>query len=53
MIVVVEEICDDHLVVNALSDAEIGSKRHINLPGVILSLPALIDKDKEDILFGI
>ncbi|EKD25597.1 MAG: hypothetical protein ACD_80C00012G0013 [uncultured bacterium (gcode 4)] len=53
LIVVVEEICDDHLVVNALSDAEIGSKRHINLPGVILSLPALIDKDKEDILFGI
>lgn len=51
--VVVEEKHKDHLVVKALSDATIGSRRHINLPGVKLSLPAMIDKDKEDILFGI
>ena len=53
LIAVVQEISDDYLLVIAWSDAEIGSKRHINLPGVILSLPALIDKDKEDILFWI
>ncbi len=53
LVVVVEKICTDHLVVCALTDAEIWSKRHINLPWVHISLPALIDKDKEDILFGI
>ncbi len=53
LVVVVKEVLEDHLLVTALSDAEIGSKRHINLPWVNISLPALIDKDKEDILFGI
>ena len=32
LIVEVKEIAKDHLVVKALNDAEIGSKRHINLP---------------------
>jgi pyruvate kinase len=31
----------------------IGSRRHINLPGVHVSLPALTDKDKEDIRLGL
>lgn len=53
LVVVVEEIYDDHLLVIALNDAEVWSKRHINLPWVSISLPALIDKDKEDILFWI
>lgn len=51
--VVVKQKLADHLLVTALSDATIWSRRHINLPGVNLSLPALIEKDKEDILFGI
>ena len=34
LLVEVKEIVKDHLVVQALNDAEIGSKRHINLPGV-------------------
>lgn len=34
LLVEVKEIAKDHLVVKALNDAEIGSKRHINLPGV-------------------
>ena len=53
LVVVVKEIHKDHLLVTALSDAEIWSKRHINLPWVSISLPALIDKDKEDIIFWI
>lgn len=53
LIVEVKEIAKDHLVVKALNDAEIGSKRHINLPWVKIWLPAMIDKDKTDILFGI
>lgn len=53
LVVVVTEIFKDHLVVKAMSDAEIWSRRHINLPWVSLSLPAMIEKDKEDILFWI
>ena len=53
LLVEVKEIKKDHLVVKALNDAEIGSKRHINLPWVKVSLPAMIEKDRTDILFGI
>ncbi len=34
LLVEVKELAKDHLVVKALNDAEIGSRRHINLPGV-------------------
>lgn len=37
----------------ALSDGLIGSKRHINLPGVKLRLPSLTQKDEGDLLFAI
>lgn len=47
------ECGQDYLRVKALNDAQIGSKRHINLPGVKLSLPSMIEKDKADLLFGI
>lgn len=53
LLVEVKEVAKDHLVVKALNDAEIWSRRHINLPGVKISLPAMIEKDKTDILFGI
>jgi len=49
---VIEKI-KNTLVVKALNDAEIGSKRHINLPWVKVSLPAMIEKDRTDILFWI
>lgn len=29
------------------------SKRHVNLPGIRVNLPAITEKDKQDILFGI
>lgn len=51
--VLVKEKHKDYLVVIVLNDATIWSRRHINLPWVKLSLPAMIDKDKEDILFWI
>ena len=36
-----------------LTDGQMGSRRHINLPGVRLSLPALTPKDHADIALGL
>jgi len=36
-----------------LTAGELGSRRHINLPGVHLSLPALTSKDREDVAVGL
>jgi pyruvate kinase len=32
-----------------LTDGELGSRRHINLPGVNISLPSITEKDRKDI----
>lgn len=44
---------EGYVEVEAQNDAIIGSRRHVNLPGVKIRLPGIMDKDKEDILFGI
>jgi len=31
----------------------LGSKRHVNLPGIKVNLPSITAKDREDILFGV
>jgi pyruvate kinase len=36
-----------------LNEGAMGSRRHINLPGVRVSLPALTDKDRADVALGI
>jgi pyruvate kinase len=36
-----------------LTDGELGSRRHINLPGVRVSLPALTEKDIADVGLGL
>jgi pyruvate kinase len=36
-----------------LTEGSLGSRRHINLPGVHVSLPALTDKDKADVVLGL
>ncbi len=51
--VVVQEKAVDHVVVVALHSITIKQRRHINLPGVKLKLPGLIDQDKKDVLFAI
>lgn len=54
MDVIVKEKASDHLVVEALhSMKNVKQRRHVNLPGVRLRLPGLIDQDKVDALFAI
>jgi pyruvate kinase len=36
-----------------LTEGKLGSRRHINLPGVKVSLPALTAKDIKDVMFGL
>ena len=37
----------------ALNDGVIGGKKSVNVPGISLNLPALTQKDKDDLLFAI
>jgi len=50
-IVSIEE--DGTVVAKAKQDGEIGSRRHINLPGADVDLPSITDKDWEDIAFSV
>ncbi|MFA6255654.1 MAG: pyruvate kinase [Candidatus Absconditabacterales bacterium] len=43
----------DFISVQALNDFVVGSRRHINLPGIHVKLPSFTDKDKQDVLFAI
>src|SRR5882672_10195344 len=36
-----------------LTEGELGSRRHINLPGVKVSMPSITDKDRADIQLGL
>lgn len=51
--VVVKEKQATSLLVEARNSATIGSRRHVNLPGIVIKLPWLTDKDKDDIRFGV
>lgn len=42
-----------YIVVKALNPFTVGSRRHINLPGIHYKLPALTEEDKESMLFAI
>lgn len=39
--------------VEAQNSADIGSRRHVNLPGVRLRMPGITQKDKKDIAFAV
>lgn len=43
----------DHIVVKSLNDFVVGSRRHINLPGIHYNLPGITARDKENVLFAI
>lgn len=44
---------ETHVRCEVLTPGRITSKRHINLPGVFVKLPALTEKDEEDLRAGI
>ncbi len=43
----------DGVLCEALTSGVLGSRRHINLPGVHVNLPAVTDKDKDDLRLGV
>jgi pyruvate kinase len=47
------QIREQALLCRVLDGGKLGSRKHINLPGIRVNLPSVTDKDKRDILFGI
>ena len=44
---------DTHILAEVLTAGTLGSRRHINLPGVHVKLPALTEKDVHDLRIGV
>ena len=49
----VEEIRGNDIVCRIVNGGELGQKKGVNVPNVKVNLPAITEKDKNDILFGI
>ena len=49
----IENIKNGDIVCRVLNGGELGERKGVNVPNVKIKLPALTDKDKEDIRFGI
>ena len=49
----VVEVKDTDIICTVVNGGELGEKKGVNVPNVKIKLPALTDKDKEDIRFGI
>ena len=43
----------NELECKVLDGGQLGSKRHVNLPGIRINLPSVTEKDKRDIAFGL
>lgn len=51
--VVAKEIGEDHVIGEIENGGNLGSRKGCNLPGTDCDLPAVSEKDKQDLLFGI
>lgn len=49
----VQKVDDTDITCTVLNGGELGQRKGVNVPNVKIKLPALTDKDKEDIRFGI
>ena len=49
----VKEIVDQDIVCEIVNGGELGERKGVNVPNVPLRLPAITEKDKEDIKFGV
>lgn len=50
---VVQSVNDTDIVCNVINGGELGMRKGVNVPNVKIKLPALTEKDKADIVFGI
>ena len=49
----VTQISGNDVICRVDNNGELGERKGINLPNVVINLPAITEKDKEDIVFGI
>lgn len=49
----VESVNDTDITCKVINGGELGERKGVNVPNVKIHLPALTEKDKDDILFGI
>ncbi len=49
----VEEIKGNDIVCRIVNGGELGQRKGVNIPNVKVNLPAITEKDRQDILFGI
>lgn len=48
----VKEIKGNEVICTVLNNGDLGENKGVNLPGVSIQLPALAEKDKQDLIFG-
>jgi pyruvate kinase len=54
IVTIVKEIKPTSVIVHVLNDAKLGEKKNMSLPGAIIDLPTLTDKDESDLVdFGL
>ncbi|MGB0291908.1 MAG: pyruvate kinase [Luteolibacter sp.] len=49
----IEQVSSDRILCVVKTPGKLGNRRHINLPGVRLNLPALTDKDYDDLALAV
>ncbi len=53
LLMLIERVADDRIICDVRTPGSMGSRRHINLPGVRLNLPALTEKDHKDLALAV